>query len=115
MVNAHVDVAKDPYVFTLNVNKFTYNHCNLLLRAGKGVTTFTFLAQPIIKKYAAAVNNAGGIYGNNLTGIVKHTMSINKSKEKIATDIKNGILQELQQLYYDNEDLLTDEEKNDVV
>jgi hypothetical protein len=45
MVNAHVDVAKDPYIFDLNVNHATYNYANFLIRAGKGLSTFTFLAQ----------------------------------------------------------------------
>jgi len=49
MVNANVDVAKDPYVFDLNIVPATYNHANLLLRAGMGLSTFTFLAQPILK------------------------------------------------------------------
>jgi hypothetical protein len=66
MVNAHVDVAKDPYVFDLNVNKATYKFVNLLLRAGKGESTFLFLAQPAIKAYASAWNNSQGLYGNNL-------------------------------------------------
>ena len=68
MVNAHVDVAKDPYVFDLNVNQATYNHANLLIRAGMGLSTFTFLAQPILKDYADTINNAGGLYGDNLDG-----------------------------------------------
>lgn len=68
MVNAHVDVAKDPYVFDLNVNQTTYNHANLLLRAGMGISTFTFLAQPALKDYASTLNNAGGLYGDNLEG-----------------------------------------------
>lgn len=66
MVNAHVDVAKDPYVFDLNINSLTYNFTNLLLRAGKGESTFLFLAQPALKRYAALYNNAGGLYGGNL-------------------------------------------------
>ena len=68
MVNAHVDVAKDPYIFDINVNKFTYNHTTFLIRAGKGLSTFTFLAQPILKRYAAMMNNSGGIYGKNIDG-----------------------------------------------
>lgn len=65
MVNAHVDVAKDPYVFTLNVNKITYNMTNFLIRAGKGKATFSFIAQPILKEYANKLNSEGGFYGNN--------------------------------------------------
>lgn len=68
MVNAHVDVAKDPYVFDLNVNQTTYNHANLLIRCGMGLSTFTFLAQPALKDYANTINNAGGLYGDNLEG-----------------------------------------------
>lgn len=68
MVNAHVDVAKDPYVFDLNVNQATYNHANLLIRCGMGLSTFTFLAQPALKDYADTINNAGGLYGDNLEG-----------------------------------------------
>jgi hypothetical protein len=51
MVNAHVDVAKDPYIMTLNVNDVTYNMTNFLLRTGKGTTTFYFLPQEILKDY----------------------------------------------------------------
>ena len=68
MVNAHVDVAKDAYVRDLNVNQFTYNHANLLLRCGKGITTFSFLAQPALKQLADLMNNSGGIYGDNYDG-----------------------------------------------
>ena len=42
MINAHVDVAKDPYVIRLNVRQYTYNICNFLLRAGFGKNTFYF-------------------------------------------------------------------------
>nr|DAN22283.1 MAG TPA_asm: hypothetical protein [Bacteriophage sp.] len=52
MVNAHVDVAKDPYIFDMNINGATYMYTNFLLRAGKGLSTFTFLAQPAIKELA---------------------------------------------------------------
>jgi hypothetical protein len=76
MINAHVDVAKDPYVFTLNVNKATYDYATFLLRAGKGISTFTFLTQPIIVEYANLLINGGGMYGKNIDG--KNT--INKTK-----------------------------------
>lgn len=81
MVNAHVDVAKDPYIFDLNINQFTYNHANLLFRAGKGITTLSFLAQPVIKKLANYMNNVGGIYGNNVDGTTPETQSKNNKKK----------------------------------
>jgi hypothetical protein len=68
MVNAHVDVAKDPYIFDLNVNHATYNYANFLIRAGMGMSTFTFLSQQSLKNIADEINNAGGIYGGNIDG-----------------------------------------------
>lgn len=63
MVNAHVDVAKDPYIMTLNVNDVTYNMTNFLLRTGKGTTTFYFLPQQILKDYVNEMLKANGVYG----------------------------------------------------
>lgn len=63
MINAHVDVAKDPYIITLNVNQITYNMTNLLLRGGKGQSTFYFLAQDILKQYSAEQIANQGVYG----------------------------------------------------
>lgn len=68
MVNAHVDVAKDPYIFDLNVNHATYNYANFLIRAGKGISTFTFLSQQSLKNIASDINNSGGLYGSNPFG-----------------------------------------------
>lgn len=67
MVNAHVDVAKDPYIFTLNVNSVTWNYVNLLLRSGKGVNTFAFIAQPALAELANRIISSKGLYGNNVT------------------------------------------------
>ena len=75
MINAHVDVAKDPYVIRLNVRQYTYNICNFLLRAGYGKDTFYFLPQQILKDMASAYDRASGIYGvddsKSKTAIVK--------------------------------------------
>lgn len=65
MINAHVDVAKDPYILTLNVNQVTYNMTNFLLRTGKGKTTFLFLAQPILKEFTREMIANRGIIGVN--------------------------------------------------
>lgn len=88
MINAHVDVAKDPYVFVLNVNKATYNYANFLIRAGKGISTFTFLTQPILVEYANRVLNSGGLYGKNLDG--KNT--INKSFSQVKKEIVKSLM-----------------------
>ena len=66
MVNAHVDVAKDPYILNLNVNSATYKYTNFLLRTGQGMATFTLLAQPALKRMANMVINSKGMYGQKL-------------------------------------------------
>lgn len=94
MVNAHVDVAKDPYVFDLNINQLTYKYTNLLLRAGKGESTFLFLAQRAIKEYAAEWNNAGGLYGTNLRNSeksVSRSKMLQKYKDKYKGWLDNAV------------------------
>lgn len=81
MINAHVDVAKDPYVIRLNVRQYTYNICNFLLRAGFGKNTFYFLPQPILKEFADAYDRAMGNYG--VDAVTSKTQIVNKSIQKI--------------------------------
>ena len=83
MVNAHVDVAKDPYILTLNVNQATYKYVNLLLRCGLGKSTFTFIAQPYLKRFADKICNGKGMYGTTLEG------------SKIANVYENGVIGDL--------------------
>jgi hypothetical protein len=67
LINAHVDIAKDPYISRLGVNPFTYNMVNLLIRTGLGKTTFYFLTQPIMMQLAEVYSNATGIYNIDRT------------------------------------------------
>jgi len=60
MLDGHVDAIKDDYMSELNVNSATYSVTSLLLRLGFGVSTFDFLAQPIIVKLAREFYNVGG-------------------------------------------------------
>lgn len=62
LINAHVDIAKDPYISRMNVNQFTYNLVNLLIRTGFGENTFYFINQPIMKDLAEAYKNANSLY-----------------------------------------------------
>lgn len=48
LINAHVDIAKDPYIFRLNVNENTHSVISYLLRLGWGNNAFLFLNQPAI-------------------------------------------------------------------
>lgn len=67
MINAFVDIAKDPYIVRLNVNGWTYNMVSFLLRAGKGKQTFYFMYQPILREMAQEVLKTKGKYGVDRT------------------------------------------------
>lgn len=61
-INGHVDCAKDPWPPRTNVNPFTYNISNLLLRTGWGKNTIFFLRQPIMLAMAQAYMRASSEY-----------------------------------------------------
>lgn len=63
LINAHVDVAKDPYIMALNVNSITYNMTSLLIRGGKGENTLYFLAQPALRRFTKEMLESKGIIG----------------------------------------------------
>lgn len=63
LINAHVDVAKDPYIMALNVNSITYNMTSLLIRGGKGENTFYFLTQPALRRFTKEMLESKGIIG----------------------------------------------------
>ena len=63
LINAHVDVAKDPYIMALNVNSITYNMTSLLIRGGKCENTFYFLAQPALRRFTKEMLESKGIIG----------------------------------------------------
>lgn len=63
LINAHVDVAKDPYIMALNVNSITYNMTSLLIRGGKGENVFYFLAQPALRRFTKEMLESKGIIG----------------------------------------------------
>lgn len=60
LINSHVDAAKDPFIFRMNVNKYTYNMLNLLIRTGFGEDAFFFINQPIMKDLANEFLNSQG-------------------------------------------------------
>ena len=84
MVNAHVDVAKDPYILILNVNEVTATMVNYLLRSGMGISTFTYIAQPILKTYASKIISSKGSYGVDRDPAKVQQITANK----IMSDIK---------------------------
>ena len=62
LINAHVDVAKDPYIRRCNINTFTYNLTNLLIRTGMGERTLLFTMQPVMVELARVYDDASGSY-----------------------------------------------------
>ena len=106
MVNANVDVAKDPYVFALNVNQTTYSHTNFLIRAGKGLGVFTFLTQPSTKEFANIKNNSGNVYGFNLEGDKSEGDYTGKYEKSIYNQIYYSLLKQLKEclMAVDDED-----------
>ena len=79
-INGHVDIVKDPWVAKLNVNKFTYNMLNLLLRSGYGAAAMWFITQPIIRDMAQASIDAESQFLRNQ----KEDPSVWKAKERMV-------------------------------
>ena len=66
ILNAFVDIAKDPYITRGNWVTSTTNTGNLLIRAGvHPLYTTSFMAQPIIKEYIDYQSSLESILGNN--------------------------------------------------
>lgn len=81
-INAHVDIVKDPWVSVLNINAYTYNMTNLLIRTGKGLDGIKFIGQPILKDLAIAYNNAQGQFNRDR----------NKSLYQITKETQQNVL-----------------------
>lgn len=65
LIDAHVDIAADPYVYYLNVNEYTRNVLTLLLRSGVGgIKSMLFTSQPILETIASKLENRGNVMGN---------------------------------------------------
>lgn len=84
LINAHVDVAKDPYIMALNVNSITYNMTSLLIRGGKGENTFYFLAQPALRRFTKEMLESKGIIGAE-KGITERDKLKSIAKEYITS------------------------------
>lgn len=99
LINAHVDIAKDPYISRLGVNPFTYNMTNLLIRTGLGKYTFHFLTQPILMELAEVYTNAAGVYGIDRTKTVSQLRR--ESRQQFIVDyINNNLETEFAQYEY---------------
>lgn len=98
LINAHVDVAKNPYIRRLGVNGYTYNLTNLLIRTGYGKETFYFLTQPVMQKFYNAFDIASGVYQQDETKsvYVRRNEEIEKAYCKYMNDNLSKIYQSYQ-------------------
>ncbi len=79
LLNAYVDIAKDPYITRGNWNTLTANAGFLMLRAGIHPNKVNaFLGQPIIKEYVKAVYNNESKSGQRISNkrIIKKVKNI---------------------------------------
>ena len=100
LINAHVDIAKDPYISKLNVNPYTYNLVNTLIRTGFGKNTFYFTTQPIMKELAQVYMNAASSYMAN-----KNKTQYQLQKEAVE-ELAKGLFADLSIGKYKYEDLV---------
>ena len=67
LINAFVDIAKDPFIIRLNVNAYTYNITAYLIRMGYGESVFDLLNQPIIIDIAKRIIASRSNFGKDRT------------------------------------------------
>ena len=80
-INANVDIVKDPWVVRLNVNPFTYNILNLLVRSGVGQTGVWLLCQPIMRELADIDERTNSNFSKD------SSLSKSKFKQKLIEEV----------------------------
>lgn len=64
LIDAHVDIAADPFIYYLNCNKYTRDVIQTMIRMGVGgVKTMLFASQPILEEYTNTMSNEGNKLG----------------------------------------------------
>lgn len=93
-INVHVDIAKDPFVTSMNINKYTYNIAIFMLRAGFGRNALWFLNQPVIKELARRQNLITGEYlkQSNKDLFTARQEVMDKYKEELLKGISAEVL-----------------------
>ncbi|MEE3414077.1 MAG: hypothetical protein VZR53_01755 [Prevotella sp.] len=101
-INAHVDIVKDPYISKLDVNPFTYNMLNLMMRCGWGDTAVWFLANPVIRAMAEANDLADSQYMRRNNGdktgrtyrqqLIYNALLNYLDEEEMSDDVLNDLL-----------------------
>lgn len=109
LINAHVDVAKDPYIIRLNVRSLTFNMTNFLIRSGKGESTFYFLPQQILKDFATEYEKYSGFYSVDTENKNPQTLAYNKTwkeyfdkAKQLSNSKSNKLLERLNTNEVDN-------------
>jgi hypothetical protein len=85
VLDAFVDIAKDPYIFDLNMNTYTANIAFMMLRAGLGSDyVFRFIRQPILVDLAQTTANMTG----EIMDTFNKVTAVEKVRSKYLTLLK---------------------------
>ena len=92
IMNAFVDIAKDPYITNVNWEMMSTNVGNMLLRAGvHPFVTMAFMAQPIIREYLDFTSSYESKTKDNQVSNTKDAFRLDKVRRKIISE-NNAIL-----------------------
>lgn len=101
LLNAFVDIEKDPYIISLNINNTTYPTTYFLLRLGLGETTFDFMSQGVLKKLAK--------YDALSEGFMTEFENYSHAFNKLRKEVENNLFAALKEANIKTSDL---EDKN---
>lgn len=71
LIDIHVDGVNKPTSAPLNINEYTHDVINFMVRSGVGETTFDFIAQPSVKDYSLNMSKsyAGSQQGRSIYSV----------------------------------------------
>lgn len=86
-LNGNVDIVKDPWISSLNVNKYTYNMLCFLIRTGHGDFAFELVKQPIIKEMARVTELANSQFFSDDVVLMSKRAYIDEQINKVVSDV----------------------------
>lgn len=84
-LNGEVDIVKDPWISSLNINSYTYNMLCMLIRTGHGHYGYELIKQPVIVAMAETAESTKSQFFTDDSSIVKYSVSV---KNKIRETVK---------------------------
>lgn len=86
-LNGNVDIVKDPWISSLNVNKYTYNMLCFLIRTGHGDFAFELVKQPIIREMARVTELANSQFFSDDVVLMSKRAYVDEQISKVVGDI----------------------------